>query len=228
MKTTRYLFAILISVMLCCCSEEEPIGGPIPWELHFGTYFSFIDENGEDLLREDASSNNLFQQKIYLSAGSLDCVAKWETPPYMIDLLSFQSLDECFFYVFSSSNAFDRIPDNLSFDLHKNILASLINEGKSVIVFSDWTGGGPVEDFEFEPFKHSQSYLLRIDGLNISHTITIDFTVNTYEELYSEHNNRVEPQSSTPPTYRYFLDGVETSLPITIVIPRAELANLPE
>ena len=227
MKTTRFIFAILISVMLCSCSEEETIlNSPPHWQLYFGTYISFVDENGENLLMEDASSINLFQQKICLSVGSLDCVAQWDTPPYMKDLI-YQSHDECFFYVFSSSKEFDKIPNELPFDQQKIILSSLIDDGISVIMFSDKLAGPPEVSSTFEPFHYSKSYLLTIGGLDVLHTITINLTVNTCDELYSELNYRIQ-QSSTPPTYRYFLDGEETSLPITIVIPRAELANLPE
>ena len=224
MKTTRYLFAILISVMLCCCSEEKPIGGPTPWGVDFGAYISVIDENGEDLLWEDASSNNLFQQKICLSVGSLDCVAQWDTPP-ILEEQCHQS-NECYFHVFSCAKDVDNIPDELPFDQQKRILSSLIDDGKSVMMFSKCRGGVPLE--AFQPIHDAWDLTLTIDGLNISHTITIDLTVNTIGELYFEHNYRFEPQTSTPPTYRYFLDGEETSLPITIVIPRAELANLPE
>ena len=225
MKTTRYLFAILISVMLCSCSEEETIlNSPPQWHLYFGTYISFVDENGEDLLLEDASSNNLFQQNIHLSTRSFDFVAKWGTPP-ILEEQCHQS-NECYFHVFSSAKDVDHIPDELPFDQQKRILSSLIDDGKSVMMFSKCRGGVPLE--AFQPIHYVEDHMLTIDGLNVSHTVTIDLTVNTIGELYFEHNYRFEPQTSTPPTYRYFLDGEETSLPITIVIPRAELANLPE
>ena len=216
MKTTRYLFAILISIMLCCCSEEKPIGGPTPWGEDFGAYISVIDENGEDLLTEDATSNNLYQKKIILRKDPYDCVVNWNTPPDPDARSSIHIIDKYAAYYFY---VFPPVEDNLpsfrrrSFDPDGSILSATINSGKSLMLFSPGGIGGWSSD-PF-PIYYSETYTFTIDELNVSHTIILEVTVN--DDPHFE-----------PPIYRYFLDGEETSLPITIVIPRAELANLPE
>lgn len=216
MKTTRYLFAILISVLLCCCSEEKPIGDEWPWGVDFGTYISIVDENGKDLLAEDATSNNLYQKKIILRRDPYDCVVNWSTPPDPDDRNAMHVIDKYvayYFYVFPPIE--DYLPDfrRMSFDLDGSIFSAAISSGKSLMLYSP----GGVYGWNYDPFPRydSETYTFIIDGLNVSHTITFEITLNDIPDF-------------EPPIYRYFLDGEETSLPITIVIPRAELANLPE